>query len=279
LSEGQIAVLIRLVMELSARSPRFKRLLWRQWYEYLAGYELTEWRFMNYGYAPLNASEEQLPLQAGDEPNRFAIQLYDRVTRTVDLQGRDVLEVGCGRGGGSSFIRRYRHPRQLTAVDFSAKAIRFCQTTHRMEGLMYVQGDAEALPFADESFDAVINVESSHCYGSMPAFLREVTRVLRRGGSFLFADLRASEDCDRLEADLAQTGMAILEKQDITANVLEALHKDSERKLALIHRLVNKRLVPTFRQFAAIEGSDVYVGFKSGATRYLRYVLQKLRGA
>jgi len=268
-------VLIRLAQMLSESSPRFKKLLWRRWYEYCAGYKIAEWRFMNYGYASLDASEEPLVLDPADEPNRYAIQLYRRVARAVELQGREVLEVGCGRGGGSSFVKRYHHPRHMTAVDFSARAVRFCQETHRINGLTFVHGDAESLPFDDESFDAVINVESSHCYGSMPAFLREVKRVLRPGGHFLFADLRSSEDCDRLDAQLAETGMTILEKQDVTANVLEALRQDSERKLALIERSVNKRLVGTFRQFAGIEGSEVFDGFKCGTTGYLRYVLQK----
>jgi ubiquinone/menaquinone biosynthesis C-methylase UbiE len=230
---------------------------------------------MNYGYASLDASEDPLVLHPDDEPNRSAIQLYYRVTSPIELRGREVLEVGCGRGGGSSFVKRYLCPRQMTAVDFSAKAINFCQETHNIDGLTFVQGDAEALTFDDESFDAVVNVESSHCYGSMPAFLREVKRVLRPGGHFLFADLRANEDCARLDAQLAATGMVVLEKQDVTANVLEALRQDSERKSALIQRSVNTYLVGTFRQFAAIEGSQVFDGFESGTTKYLRYVLQR----
>lgn len=268
-------MLIRLAMQLSMWSPRFKRLLWRRWYEYLAGYKITEWGFMNYGYAGLDEAEERLDLEPADEPNRYAIQLYHRVAGAAELAGRDVLEVGCGRGGGSSFVKRYHQPARMTAVDFSKKAVRFCRETHRLDGLTFVHGDAEALPLEDASFDAVINVESSHCYGSMPSFLSQVKRVLRPGGHFLFADLRASEDCDLLEAQMAETGMTILEKQDITANVLEALRQDSQRKLALIERSVSKRLVGTFEQFAAIEGSEVYDGFKTGTTRYLRYVLQK----
>jgi ubiquinone/menaquinone biosynthesis C-methylase UbiE len=49
------------------------------------------------------------------------------------------------------------------------------------------------MPFPDASFDAVINVESSHCYPSMGRFLSEVHRVLRPRGSLLFADLRTSD--------------------------------------------------------------------------------------
>ena len=109
----------------------------------------------------------------------------------------------------------------------------------------------------------------------MPSFLREVNRVLRPGGHFLFADLRTTEARDLLHLQMEETGMVILENQDVTANVLEALRQDSERKLALIERSVNKRLVGTFRQFAAIEGSEVFDSFKTGTAIYLRYVLQK----
>ena len=42
-----------------------------------------------------------------------------------------------------------------------------------------MHGDAESLPFADRSFDAVINVEASHAYPHFPRFLAEVARVLR----------------------------------------------------------------------------------------------------
>lgn len=270
-----IIMLVRLALKLSALSPMFKRLLWRRWYQYLATYKLSDWRFMNYGYASLDPTEEPVVLNPDDEPNRYAIHLYHRVARAVALSGREVLEVGCGRGGGSSFVKRYHHPRQMTGVDFSAKAVRFCQEHYRTEGLSFVHGDAEALPFGDESFDAVINVESSHCYGSMPGFLREVTRVLRPGGHLLFADLRATEDGDRLHRLMVETGMAVLEKQDITPNVLEALRQDSERKLSLIQRSVNKHLIGTFQEFAAIEGSEVFDNFKNGTTFYLRYALRK----
>jgi len=270
-----IVMLIQLALKLSELSPRFKRLLWRRWYQYLATYKLSDWQFMNYGYACLEPSEEPVALNQDDEPDRYAIHLYHRVASAVALSDREALEVGCGRGGGSYFIKRYHHPKQMTGVDFSEKAVRFCQENYRIKGLSFIHGDAEALPFGDASFDAVINVESSHCYGSMPAFLREVKRVLRPGGHFLFADLRAIEDRDRLHGQMVETGMAILEKQDITPNVLEALRQDSGRKLDLIKRSVNKRLIGTFQEFAAIEGSEVFDAFKNRTTVYLRYTLRK----
>ena len=56
----------------------------------------------------------------------------------------------------------------------------------------------KSMPFPVSSFDAVVNIESSHCYESMDAFLAEVCRVLRPGGRFFFADLRTMDGVNTL---------------------------------------------------------------------------------
>lgn len=51
-----------------------------------------------------------LPLDAADERNRYCIQLYHRTAAQADLSGRRVLEVGCGNGGGASYLTRTMRP-------------------------------------------------------------------------------------------------------------------------------------------------------------------------
>src|SRR5262245_37040444 len=112
-------MLVRFALWLTTLSPAFKRFLWRRWYQYLAGYQLVDWGFMNYGYAPL-AGEYPLALEPADEPNRYSAQLYHYIASRTALVGLEVLEVGSGRGGGAAFVKRYLGPRKLTGVDFSA---------------------------------------------------------------------------------------------------------------------------------------------------------------
>ena len=254
--------------------PGFKKRLWRAWYQYLAGsHRAPDWTFMNYGYAVPGGNT--LLLAETDEPNRHFIQLYDHVTGGVNLNGSTVLEVGSGRGGGSSFIKRYLGAERVIGVDLSEKAVALCREVHRVEGLEFQSGDAENLPFDGSSVDAVVNVESSHCYPSFETFLAEVRRVLRPGGHLLYADFRERSNVEPWRHALRSSGLAVLSDTEITPNVVAALDRDHDRKLDLIDRLIPGILRPSFLDFAAVRGSSIFEGFRSGKLVYRSFVLQK----
>jgi len=265
-------ILAKLLGLITRLFPRLKRSLWQRWYDFLAA-KNTEagWTFMNYGFAPLDPDSRPLTLLEGDEPDRLCIQLYHHVAAERDLRGLTVLEVGCGRGGGASYISRYLSPRSIVGVDFSANAVALCRR-HRHPGLAFAVGDAEALPFAGESFDAVINVESSHGYASMARFLQEVYRVLRPDGRFLFADLRGRGDVELLRDALRAAGLAVLVERVITRNVVAAMQQDSARKLALIHAKIAWPLRGPFQHFAGIQGTTIYEALRTGRAQYLSFV-------
>lgn len=250
--------------------------MWRQWYEFLAGqYQGKAWTFMNYGFAPVEPNAAQIPLREADEPNRYCIQLYHHVASAINLTNCTVLEISSGRGGGSHYLKRYFAPKAVVGIDYSQKAVMFCHANYALDGLSFVAGDAEFLPFKDNSFDAVVNVEASHCYGSMDAFLADVKRILRRDGYFLYADLRAKDKIDTLYAQLRRSGLTLLKERNITANVLGSLNADSARKKALIREAVHMLLSPSFCEFAGVKGSAIYNAFRNEEVIYLSFVLQK----
>ena len=106
--------------------------------------------------------------------------------------------MGSGRGGGASYVSRYLKPRSVVGIDISKYAVRLCNSIHQYPNLSFCVGDSEKIPFESESFDVVLNVESSHCYGNIPLFLIEVKRVLKRGGFFLWADFRLTKEMPAL---------------------------------------------------------------------------------
>ena len=149
--------------------PSFRQAFWKIWYQYLSGRIGSDpVTFFNYGYWPPEG--ETLTLQPEDESNRPAIQLYHHVASSADLADKNILEVSCGHGGGASFIKRYHKPQTYTAIDQNPRAIDYNRKTHGDLGIDFRVGDAQALDFPENHFDAVINVEASHCYPRQAAF-------------------------------------------------------------------------------------------------------------
>jgi SAM-dependent methyltransferase len=267
-------MLVARVVSIAYRVPSIKRLLWRSWYDFLARrYRDWQWTFMNYGHRSPNGTAP-LALTPEDEPDRSCIQLYEAVAGAVDLTGREVLEVGSGRGGGASFVARYLRPSRVVGVDVSPQSIAFCRGRHVVPGLSFEVGNAERLGFASASFDAVLNVESSHCYGDLGAFVREVRRVSRPDGHFLYADFRSRTELEAWRAALMFAGLRLVAERDITLGVLAALDVDDERKRGLIEARVARPLLRAFCQFAALRGTVLYDKFRDGSVVYRAFVFQ-----
>jgi fatty-acid O-methyltransferase len=231
--------------------------------------------FLNWAYEEDPAMA--LPLEAADEPNRYPIQLYHRVaTQAGELAGKRVLEVGCGHGGGASYITRALGPASYVGLDLNPAGIEFCRRRHPVPGLEFVQGNAEDLPFPGASFDAVINVESSHCYPHFDRFLSEVTRVLRPGGAFLYTDVRQRFECPRWEAGLAgASGLRMMSWREINAEVLRGIEQNSDPWGPVMDSLVPGFLRQVARQGAPMRESRIYKGVASGRSSYRMYHFAK----
>ncbi len=239
--------------------------------------------YMNLGFVEMDATAEPLRLDEMEEPFRLFIGLYQHVLKPVSLKGREVLEVGCGAGGGASFMMRHHHPKSVVGIDLVEANISAANALAPVPGLTFRLGDATALPFPDDSFDVVVNIESSHCYSSMQRFLDEVKRVLRPGGFFLFADHRPVKDewgqgrtRDSLREQLRETGMEILRDEDITPNINAAtdLLHDGKQFMLTESKIEGFDLVH-FEEIMHCKGSQNYEKLKSGEWEYRCYTLQK----
>ena len=247
--------------------------IWKWWYQKLAkANDQSEFRFMNYGFEDGNGPE----LEEEDEPNRMFIQLYSMNIRGVDLEGREVLEVGSGRGGGASWIAKTHSPARLVGVDFSPEAVGHCKRWYANQAnLEFIEGNAQDLPFEDDSFDVVYNVESSHCYGDMAAFIEQAYRILRPGGIFCWTDLRDSETMALLPSMFESKGFEIVESSNIVQEVIKALDEINDQKMKAIEDNVPKSVRRSFETFAGIRGTSVYEGFVSGSMAYHRHLMRK----
>jgi ubiquinone/menaquinone biosynthesis C-methylase UbiE/NAD(P)-dependent dehydrogenase (short-subunit alcohol dehydrogenase family)/acyl carrier protein len=218
--------------------------------------------FLNYGYISLgNGDEARFEVPDGTF-NPSSVRLAFELIGGNDLRGRRVLDVGCGRGGTVALLAD-RFEAQATGVDLSPEAIAFCRRAHRLPAVRFEVGDSEHLPFEDASFDAVTNIESSHTYPNLRAFLAEVKRVLATGGIFLYTDLLPVQRWNEVRALLGPLRLTMLSERHITPNVLASCDQVAATRAEAFGggtEMINN--------FLAVPGSMVYEQMRSGAWEY-----------
>lgn len=164
------------------------------------------------------STERTAPSQStSDLPDRRETELvkqrYDRIAPVYDamewfaerfrfskwrpelwqsVEGKTILEVGVGTGKNFAY---YPNNLNITALDISPKMLQ--QAARRAEELNVdvelVEGDAQALPFEDDSFESAV---TSFVFCSVPdpvQGLRELRRVLQPGGQLLMLEHVLSE--------------------------------------------------------------------------------------
>jgi len=109
----------------------------------------------------------------------------------------------------------------------------------------------------------------------MKCFLKEVVKVLRPGGHFLFTDFRELKAIEELERLISFSGLEVLKKRDITQNILKALDEDHDRRMKIISQNVPKLFLKQFREFAGVKESLVYKRFETGELIYLSFIMRK----
>jgi fatty-acid O-methyltransferase len=236
--------------------------------------------FINLGYTSLAPNSPPFALDPADEAERPGIALYRQTIGDNDLRGRQVVEVGCGRGGGTSYVRRYHEPAFVRGIDFSESHIEFCRQRHSLAGLAFTLGSATDLPLPSASIDALLSVESSHGYPAMETFLGEAARVLRPGGRLLFSDLRTTQrrpkvlsehvaTIDTLREQLSRSPFKIVREEEITANVVRAIELSEQDKLR------QYRNAPGVRVIFGTEGDCLYADLVAGAVVYMTFTLER----
>lgn len=107
--------------------------------------------------------------------------VYLRVANLVT--GMDVLEAGCGEGYGAQLLAN--HAKSLHALDYDDYATGHVHAAY--PGVPVVRANLVQLPYADESFDVVVSLQTIEHLWNQEAFVAECLRVLRPGGTIVIS--------------------------------------------------------------------------------------------
>ena len=104
----------------------------------------------------------------------------------------DVLDVGCGTGAVLELLNGEYPNKRLVGLDLTPGMIDVARAK-QLDNVRFVVGDAEALPFGSQSFDAVLCSNSFHHYPHPEKFFSEAARVLRPGGRLILRDYTSND--------------------------------------------------------------------------------------
>jgi ubiquinone/menaquinone biosynthesis C-methylase UbiE len=152
----------------------------------------------------LQRTRQEFAQQAASFAASAATTDPSQLARLVEAIGDSargrVLDVACGPGIVTAALAE--RAREVVALDLTPqmleKAKERCAKAARAN-VVFKEGSATALPFADGCFDAVVTRLSFHHFSDPGAVLKEMLRVLRAGGTVAIADVVSVEQPDKSE--------------------------------------------------------------------------------
>ena len=228
--------------------------------------------FLNYGYLAIDSNNECVFDIPPGTFNASSVRLVLEVIGSVDLNGRTVVEIGCGRGGNSAQVAQ-KFTAQVTGIDMSSEAIAFCQKAHAKHSIDFKVGDALNLPLPDEFCDVVLNVESSHSYGNLPKFLNEVRRISRPGAWFLAYGLLGHRRLGLRQVAVGGAGLCHRRRPRHHPK-RPGLARSCDQQLGEVYGDGNARVA----NFLSLPGSAIYEQMRAGLLEY-RILRSQLRAS
>ena len=124
------------------------------------------------------------------QSKKGATDLTENLLDFVELNGKqDFLEVGCGNGVVTKYLAE-EYGGEVTGIDIDPQQIELARKeAGDMQNISYLEADTTKLPFKNREFDIVLSFGVLHHIENWLDALREVRRVLKPGGYFLYADI------------------------------------------------------------------------------------------
>lgn len=237
----------------------------------------SEFIFMNHGYSDSSQPMSLEGLDAAEISQSHCIAFLQFLFLGELVNGKTLLEIGSGRGGNCRYLAKHTGATQIFGLEYCAGHVEFSNQNHSFDHLTFLQGDAHALPFEDESFDYVLSMEASHCYSDLNLFLGEVRRVLKPRGKMVYTDIVMTGKSLSFTQAIQKSGLKLVTQKDITDRIAQSIFENRDRVENLLRGSIEESLSNRSLIESLIRKINVtaYDGYLAGEATYQFWKLQK----
>ena len=134
-----------------------------------------------------------------DETSQLQQEIANKLVEQISIDNpQRTLDIGCGTGYLTGLIQNKFPNSQLSALDCAEGMLDQAKAKH--SNILFSQGDAESLPYPDQSFNLVASSTTYQWITNLNQAFLEVNRVLKGDGQFVFSLFAGQTLCELREA-------------------------------------------------------------------------------
>jgi len=137
----------------------------------------------------------------GDEKkfkdSNHRLKLMKDIFKKLPLKPEAILDIGCGTGYFTNFLKENFPKAEVIGTDISKKALNLGKEKYKNVEFRFANSEA-SLPFKNKYFDLIVSAETIPCIKDTDTFLSEISRVSKKGASLMLTTPNLSSWLNRL---------------------------------------------------------------------------------
>ncbi|MBW3014561.1 class I SAM-dependent methyltransferase [Candidatus Woesearchaeota archaeon] len=157
----------------------------------------------------MEGEEEVMSFSSGQSGSSYKLTCID-IFKNAKLNSGKILDIGCGFGGLIKNIHQQKPSFSFVGIDLSKAMLSMARKFCKGIDVKFYQKEADKTGFKSESFDLIVCKDTIHHFKNPVTILKEMYRLLRKGGYIHMVDIKRNTDEDiihRLCQHIANTNV------------------------------------------------------------------------